>query len=77
MNIESCVNRIWQLMLDSCGANEYLRGDGEVVARVSESALEQRMKVRIKAILEETLRDYHYSPRGSHDVEEYYRDEDE
>lgn len=50
MDIETCVNRIWEVVLDSYGLNVEFTND-EVV--VYQSAWEKEMKVRIKAILEE------------------------
>jgi len=73
MDIASCVNRIWEVVLDSYGTNMDFTNN-EVI--VYQSAWEKEMKVRIKAILEEMLKDYHYLPRGYHDVEEYYREEE-
>lgn len=73
MDIESCANRIWEVVLDSYGTNVDFTDD-EVV--VYQSAWEEEMKVRIRAILEEALKDYHYIPRGYHDVEEFYLDEE-
>lgn len=49
MDIETCVNRIWEIVLDSYGLNVYLRDD-EVV--VYESLWEKEMKVRIRGLLE-------------------------
>lgn len=51
-DIESCVNRIWEVVLDSYGLNVEFTND-EVV--VYQSAWEKEMKVRIKAILEEAV----------------------
>ena len=52
MDIESCVNRIWEVVLDSYGSNVYLRDDEAVVY---ESLWEKEMKVRIRVILEKAV----------------------
>ena len=72
MDITACVNRIWEVVLDACGSNVEFTED-EVV--VYQSGWEEEMKARIKAILEEELKNYHYLPRGSHDVEQFYRED--
>ncbi len=49
MDIESCVNRIWEAVLDSYGTNVDFTED-EVV--VYQSAWEKEMKARIRGLLE-------------------------
>lgn len=52
MDVESCISRIWEVVLDSYGLNVELTTDGRIVYQ-SDWAVE--LKEGIRAILEEEL----------------------